>query len=121
MNHQELVELAQESKTRIQEITIDEAQKAIAEKDVIILDVRETDEYESGHLADTLHLSLGEVKEQIHNVIKDKSTKIICYCGGGNRSALATDTLNQLGYENVVSLMGGITAWENSGKEVIRN
>ena len=118
MVHQEIVKLASEVKSLIKQISPDEAEKTITENDVIILDVREDYEYQAGHLAKAKNLIWTEIEAKVDRLSPDKSIPIICYCASGNRSALATNTLNKLGYENVVSLEGGITAWTNQNKEI---
>ncbi|BAQ66756.1 rhodanese-like domain-containing protein [Geminocystis sp. NIES-3709] len=119
MTHQDLIKLASQVKAHIKQVSPDEVEKIIKENDVVVLDVRESFEYQAGHLISAQNLSLNLIEDHIDRVISDKSTKIICYCAGGNRSALATNVLNKLGYRNVVSLEGGITAWTNKGKEIV--
>ncbi|MBL1211488.1 rhodanese-like domain-containing protein [Geminocystis sp. GBBB08] len=119
MTHKDIIKLASEVKQHIKQISPDEAEKTIQENDVIIFDVREDYEYQAGHLDKAKNLSWTEIEAKVvERLIPDKSTPIICYCAGGNRSALATNSLNKLGYENVVSLEGGITAWTNQNKEI---
>jgi rhodanese-related sulfurtransferase len=77
--------------------------------------VRETEEFEKEHVAGALHLSKGVIEMKIEKEVPDTSAKIICYCGGGNRSALVADNLQKMGYQHVRSLAGGFRAWEEAG------
>ncbi|MGI0479805.1 rhodanese-like domain-containing protein [Geminocystis sp. CENA526] len=121
MAHPDLTQRIAEIKTRIQQVSPDDVVNIIENLDrkIVILDVREDSEYETGHLATAINLPYIEIEEKINHIITDKSATIVSYCQSGNRSALATDTLNKLGYENAVSLAGGITAWKTEGKAVI--
>lgn len=110
MNHSEtFLRLADEAKARIREISPTEAAEEIR-KGAVPLDVREKDEYESGHLIGATHLGRGVLEMKIEELVPDKSTPIVCYCAGGNRGALAADTLQRMGYANVQSIQGGLNA-----------
>ena len=76
-----------------------------------ILDVREDSEWEAGHLPQAVHLCKGILERDVEKVIPDVSTPIVLYCGGGYRSALAADSLQKMGYQNVLSLKGGYKGW----------
>ncbi|MCX6046326.1 MAG: rhodanese-like domain-containing protein [Chloroflexi bacterium] len=102
--------LAADAKTRITEISAAEAANR-QQTGVVVIDVREDKEFAQQHIADAVHLSRGILETQIEQVAPDPATPIICYCGGGNRSALAVDNLQKMGYTNVVSLAGGFGAW----------
>jgi sulfur-carrier protein adenylyltransferase/sulfurtransferase len=81
----------------------------------ILLDVREREEYREGHLDGALSVPRGFLEIRIEETVPDKNTPIIAYCAGGVRSLIAARTLKELGYENVVSMSGGYTAWKNAG------
>lgn len=102
--------LAADAKTRIKEVSAEEA-AAQQQAGALVIDVREGQEFAQAHIDGALHLSRGVLELQIEQVAPDTSTPIVCYCGGGNRSALAADNLQKMGYTNVVSLIGGFTAW----------
>src|SRR6201989_590530 len=86
---------------------------------VAIVDVRETEEYSVGHLPGAKHVPRGYLESRIDGAVPDRSQRVILYCASGNRSALAAHTLEQeLGYENVESMTGGITLWKARGYEV---
>lgn len=107
-------QLAADAKTRIREVSAAEASKEQAHGAVLI-DVREDPEFASGHAKDAIHLSKGIVELRIEENVPDVATPIICYCGGGSRSALVADNLQKMGYTNVASMAGGFKAWKNEG------
>ena len=106
--------LAAEAKSRVREVFATEAsEQQVA--GAVLIDVRETEEFAKGHAAGALHLSRGVLELKIEDVAPDVSTLIICYCGGGSRSALAAESLQRMGYTNVASLAGGFKAWKEAG------
>lgn len=111
--------IVQDAKTRIPEINIDEYKKMRESGDAgLLIDVREQSEYAAAHAAGALHLSKGVIERDIEKTIPDKSAKLVLYCGGGFRSALATDNIRKMGYQNAISLDGGWRAYEASGLPV---
>ena len=80
-----------------------------------LLDVREREEYREGHLDGALSVPRGFLEIRIEETVPKKNSPIIAYCAGGVRSLIAARTLKELGYENVVSMSGGYTAWKNAG------
>ncbi len=109
-------DLLNETKGRIREVDTEGAEAAIAAPGTVVLDVREPDEYEQGALLDVIHIPRGHLESQIENRITDRDTPVVIYCAGGTRSAFAADTLGQLGYTNVVSVVGGFNKWKNEGR-----
>ncbi len=106
----------QDAKKRIREIDIQEYQRLRnAGEAGQLVDVREDHEWEAAHAAGAVHLSKGTIERDIETTFPDKDTKLILYCGGGFRSALATDNLQKMGYRNIISLDGGWRAIEASG------
>lgn len=94
-----------------QQISQEEAKEMLDTQDVLILDVREQEEYDSGHIPDALLLPVGTITEEsAAEVIPDKDTTVLVYCRSGNRSKTAAKTLAGLGYTNVYEF-GGITTW----------
>jgi len=86
---------------------------------VVLVDVRETEEFATGHLPGAKHVARGFLESRIEGVVGDRAQRVILYCASGNRSALAAHTLQeQLGYENVESMLGGITLWKDRGYKV---
>lgn len=111
MEHsEEFLRLAAEAKHRITEIAPAEV-RALAHAGAVVLDVRDREEFEDGHIEGASNLSRGTLEMRIHEVVPDKNTPIVCYCGGGNRGALAADTLQKMGYTRTVSIAGGLRAY----------
>jgi len=86
--------------------------------DVVLIDVRETEEWAKGHAAGALHISKGVIERDIESKVPDKKTTIVLYCHSGARSALAAENLGRMGYASVYSLDGGLTAYESAGLPV---
>jgi rhodanese-related sulfurtransferase len=108
--------LVQDAKRRIREIDIDEYQRLLAAGEAgQLVDVREDSEWNAAHAAGAVHLSKGTIERDIEKTYPDKDTRLVLYCGGGYRSALATDSLQRMGYRNLLSLDGGWRAIEASG------
>ena len=86
----------------------------------VLLDVRETEEWDAGHIPGAKHIPRGYLESRVEGVVgSDRSQRVIVYCASGQRSALAAHTLKELlGYENVASMNGGITLWKDRGYEV---
>lgn len=107
--------LAEAARSRVQEITPAEAQaRQVANDAVRLFDVREDHEWIDGHAKGAEHLSRGIIERDIERLVPDKDTELILYCGGGYRSALASDNLQQMGYTNVRSMAGGWKAWKEA-------
>ena len=108
--------IVNDAKTRIREIDIEEYKRLRNAGDAgHLVDVREQHEWQAAHAAGAVHLSKGIIERDIEKMFPDKNTKLILYCGGGYRSALATDNIQKMGYTNVISLDGGWRAIEVSG------
>jgi rhodanese-related sulfurtransferase len=109
--------LVADAKSRVQEIDISGYQ-ALPREGHVLIDVREDHEWAEGHARGALHLSKGIIERDIETSVPDKSTKMVLYCGGGYRSALAADELGKMGYADVISLDGGWRAWREAGLPV---
>jgi rhodanese-related sulfurtransferase len=111
--------IVNDAKSRVQEIQIDEY-LAMRERgeDHVLVDTREESEYAAGHVKGALHLSKGVIERDVETKIPDKNTKLVLYCGGGFRSALAADNLQKMGYTQAISLDGGWRALKESGLEL---
>jgi rhodanese-related sulfurtransferase len=120
MKHSEgFLKLVNDAKTRIREVKVEETQAHMqSDNGVRLIDVREDNEWEAGRAAGSIHLGKGIIERDIEATVPDKNTEVILYCGGGFRSALAADTLQQMGYTNVFSMAGGWKAWKDSGAPV---
>ncbi len=102
------VKIVENAKTRIQEISIEQYQTMLNSGDAgQLVDVREDTEWSAGHARGAVHLGKGVIERDIETVFPDKDTKLVLYCGGGYRSALAADGIQRMGYRNVLSLEGG--------------
>jgi len=120
MKHSEgFLKLVNDAKSRIREVTVDETRQRMgSDNEVRLIDVREDNEWEAGHAAGSAHLGKGIIERDIEATVPDKATEVILYCGGGYRSALAADVLQQMGYRNVFSMAGGWKAWKDSGAPI---
>src|SRR6266700_4087994 len=99
------LKLVDAAKSRIEEIDIEEYKEMREDgEEHVLVDTREESEWNAGHVAGAVHLSKGIIERDIETRVPDKSTKLILYCGGGFRSALAGDNLQKMGYTNVISL-----------------
>jgi len=109
------INLVLEAKRNINEIDVATVKKKVARKeDFMLIDVREDREWESGHLPNAKHIGKGVIERDIERLIPDRQVEIILYCGGGYRSALATESLQKMGYTNVWSMDGGFKAWSTA-------
>ena len=110
------VKLVQQAKRRIKECSIAEVKAKLEQGEPFhFIDVREDHEFAKDHARGARHLGRGILERDIETVIPDKRAEIILYCGGGFRSALAADSLQQMGYAKVRSMDGGIRAWREAG------
>ena len=117
----EFLKLVNDAKSRIKETDIDGYKKMLANGEKpLLIDTREDNEWTAGHAAGAVHLSKGIIERDIEAKVADKRTKMVLYCGGGFRSALAADALQKIGYTDVISLDGGWRAWQQSGMPVER-
>jgi rhodanese-related sulfurtransferase len=112
------LKLVNEAKSRVKETDIAGYKKMAAERKPVLIDVREDSEWNAGHAAGAIHLGKGVIERDIETKVPDKQTTMVLYCGGGFRSALAADALQQMGYKNVISLDGGWRAYQESGLPV---
>ncbi len=109
------LKIVQETLTRVPEVSVEEAARESKKMGVILIDVREREEWSAGHAPRALFLSKGILERDIETRVPDPTTPIYCYCGGGYRSALAADNLQKMGYTNVKSVAGGYKAWVKAG------
>jgi rhodanese-related sulfurtransferase len=84
----------------------------------LLVDVREDNEFAAGHATGAVHLGKGIIERDIEAKVPDKGTRLVLYCGGGFRSALAADNLQKMGYTDAISLDGGWKAWQQAGLPV---
>ena len=117
MKHSEgFLKIVNDAKTRIKEVDVAGTRDRLAANSgAKLIDVREDKEWDEAHAAGAIHLGKGIIERDIEATVPEKSSELILYCGGGYRSALATDNLQKMGYTNVWSMAGGWHAWEESG------
>jgi rhodanese-related sulfurtransferase len=113
--HNRYQQLVAEAKKYVTEISPEDAAKKLQNKEAVIVDVRENDEWDEGHIPHAIHLSRGTIELDIEEKVPDPNAVIICHCGGGGRSALAAESLKKMGYKNVRSMAGGFKAWKAAG------
>ena len=120
MKHSEgFLKLVNDSKARIREVSVTETQERLKQNpEAKLIDVREDNEWNIAHAAGSVHLGKGIIERDIETTVPNKNTELILYCGGGYRSALAADVLQQMGYTNVFSMAGGWKAWRESGAAI---
>lgn len=111
-------QLVTNAKQHVTEIAPAEARHRIERNEALLIDVREESDWAEGHAQGARHLSRGIIELEIEEQVPDTSTSIICYCGGGSRSALVAESLQKMGYTNVRSLTGGLRAWKEAGLPV---
>src|SRR5258707_9747546 len=103
----QFLKLVNDAKSRIKEMSVHEAYVEAKKPGVYLVDVREESEWHAGHAPGAVHLGKGIIERDIEQRIPDPKARILLYCGGGYRSALATDNLQKSGYLNMVSGDGG--------------
>jgi molybdopterin/thiamine biosynthesis adenylyltransferase len=108
-------ELLEQVKDEIEEIDLARAHELLDDPDVSIVDVRERDEWEEGHIPGAVHVPRGFLESRIEQAVPDRDRPVLLYCAAGNRSAFAAKTLEELGYDHVLSLAGGFTDWKRNG------
>jgi rhodanese-related sulfurtransferase len=106
--------LAAQAKTNVREVSAAEALQK-QQQGALLIDVREAEEYAKSHAPGARHISRGVIELKIEEAAPDVATPIVCYCGGGSRSALVAESLQRMGYTNVASLAGGFKAWTSEG------
>ena len=110
------LQLVDNARKRVKECTVTELEEKLARGEKLhLIDVREDHEFWIDHAAGARHLGKGIIERDIEAAIPDKQAPIVLYCGGGYRSVLAADALQQMGYSNVISLAGGIKALREAG------
>jgi len=108
-------ELLEQVRAEISEVDATRARELVDSGDPVIVDVREQDEWDEGHIPGALHIPRGHLESRIERTAPDPAQRVLVYCSAGNRSAFAAKTLEDLGYEDVVSLAGGFTDWKRNG------
>jgi molybdopterin/thiamine biosynthesis adenylyltransferase/rhodanese-related sulfurtransferase len=108
-------ELLQQARAEISEIDAGRARELIETGEPVVVDVREQNEWDEGHIPGAVHVPRGHLESRIERAAPDPARQVLLYCSAGNRSAFAAQTLEEMGYEDVVSLAGGFTDWKRNG------
>ncbi|MCM0614164.1 sulfurtransferase [Marinobacter sediminum] len=114
-------DLVEEAKKTIQEVSLNQADEAIKQADVL-LDVRDPDEYRASHIPGATNISRGMLEFKFTNdpALESRDMKIVVYCKTSGRAALSARALKEMGYRHVQSIEGGFDAWEEAGKDVVK-
>ncbi len=110
----EFKQLVDEIKKEIKEVDVAQLKQLRTDPSVAVIDVREPDDWNGGTIPGAATIPRGVLELNIDKVTADKDKKIVVYCGGGSRSALAAYMLQRMGFRNVLSLAGGYRAWKES-------
>lgn len=122
MNHSPaFLRLVDAAKARVREVTVEDLLLRRAEEGAgpLVLDVREESEWAAGHIEGARYLGRGVLERDIEALVPELDRELVLYCGGGFRSALSADSLQQMGYRSVASLAGGWKAWRAAGGPVV--
>ena len=115
MEHsKEFLELVESARKNVPEVSVSETM-ARMKSGANLIDVREDNEWEKGHIKEAVHLGKGIIERDITSKFPDKDAELILYCGGGFRSVLSAENLQKMGYRNVFSMAGGWREWQNHG------
>ncbi len=114
-------DIIKKTKSKISEITTDQLTEMLKQNpDLVLVDVREKDEQERGVIPEAKLIPRGFLELKIEDAVPDRNREIVAYCAGGTRSALAAQSLMELGYKKVHSLVGGYTKWANEGRPTLK-
>jgi rhodanese-related sulfurtransferase len=117
-------DLVAEAKGRIENLTPEQVEAALAGGDAVLVDIRDAPELEAGRIPGSVHVSRGmlefraDPESPYHQEALDPSKRVILHCASGGRSALAAVTLKDMGYDDVAHLDGGFNGWKDAGKPV---
>jgi rhodanese-related sulfurtransferase len=118
----QFLKLVQEAKKNVKETNVaDVKRRSDAGEKFLLIDVREDNEWAKGHLPGAVHLGKGIIERDIEQRAPDTSSKLVLYCGGGFRSALAAENLQRMGYTNVESMDGGWKGWLDAGLPTVKD
>ncbi len=118
----QFLKLVEDTKKRVKETNVPDVKRRMdAGEKLILVDVREDNEWAKGHVPGAVHMGRGIIERDIEKAVPDTSTKLVLYCGGGFRSALVADNLQKMGYSNVESMDGGWRGWTEAGLPTVRD
>ncbi|HEV2287929.1 MAG TPA: rhodanese-like domain-containing protein [Candidatus Acidoferrales bacterium] len=114
--------IVNDAKKRVKEEDFRETKRRLdAGEKMILVDTREDNEWSKGRIPGAIHLGKGVIERDIENAVPDKNARLVLYCGGGFRSALAADNLQKMGYKNVISMDGGWRGWTEAGFPTVKD
>lgn len=119
MANERFKQLVAAAKTGITELAPEQAAE-LAKQGALLIDVRDRDAFAAAHASGARHICRSELELEIEEAAAHLATPIVCYCGGGSRSALAAESLQKMGYMNVKSVAGGFKAWTAAGLPIER-
>jgi rhodanese-related sulfurtransferase len=110
------LKIVADAKSRVKEVDFRNVKQWMdAREKLTLVDVREESEWSRGHLPGAVHLGKGVIERDVEETFPDKQARLVLYCGGGFRSALAADNLQKMGYSDVISMDGGWRGWTEAG------
>ncbi|MCH8498634.1 MAG: sulfurtransferase [Marinobacter sp.] len=114
-------DMVEAAKADIREVPMDQSGKAIREADLLI-DVREADEFQEGHIPGAVNIPRGILEFKLTNdpALENRGLNIVIYCKNSGRSALSAKAMKEMGYIHVQSIAGGIEAWQEAGKPIVK-
>jgi rhodanese-related sulfurtransferase len=117
----QFLKLVQEARKNVKETNVPDVKRRMdAGEKMIVVDVREDNEWTGGHLPGAVHMGRGVIERDIEQSIPDTKTKLVLYCGGGFRSVLVAESLQKMGYGNVESMDGGWRGWNEAGLPTVK-
>lgn len=109
------------TKNKIHTIDVQQLKTQMSQNaDLCLIDVREQEEWQQGHIAEAMHIPLGDIAKRINNDVPNQQTAVYLHCKAGVRSMHAAQIISELGYSEVYSVDGGIIDWVNAGYPVVR-
>ncbi len=112
-------DLVAEARREIRQVSPEEVHEALRSGEgVVVVDVREPDEWEQGHIPGARHIPRGVLEYRAASDLPDREARIVVHCAAGGRGALAARTLQEMGYTNVANMEGGLGAWQEKGYEL---
>ena len=118
----QFLKLVEDAKRRVKESNVPDVKRRMeAGEKMILVDVREDNEWAKGHLPGAVHMGKGVIERDIEKSVPDTGAKLVLYCGGGFRSVLVADNLQKMGYTNVESMDGGWRGWLEAGLPTVKD
>ncbi|MCD1124652.1 hypothetical protein LPW36_01150 [Jinshanibacter sp. LJY008] len=114
-------QLCEAARQNVHEVSVRQVKEMMDKGTIpLVLDVREESEFQKDHIPGAKHLGRGVLERDIETVVPDKATPLVLYCGGGYRSALAAESIQKMGYTNVLSMDGGYRGWNEANYPLVK-